>query len=140
MYCGLENMSIKIPKATLDEYLKQSEDFGSAEIYIGRKDEGGCETNGVRMDDWYLFETRLDSCNTEVNFNETHVQYVNYISISFKIGNDFIIRQREIEIRFGCDWEMFDSDEMKTETHPNANAFISISTPNRKKSTVTITG
>ena len=47
---------------------------------------------------------------------------------------------REIEIRFGCDWEMFDSDEMKTGTHPNANAFISISTPNRKKSTVTITG
>ena len=61
MYCGLENMSIKIPKATLDEYSKQSEEFGSLEIYIGHKDEGGCKTNGVRMDDWYLFETRLDS-------------------------------------------------------------------------------
>ena len=35
---------------------------------------------------------------------------------------------------------MFDSDEMKTENHPSANAFISISTPNRNKSTVTITG
>ena len=65
MYCGLENMCIKIPKATLDEYFKQSEDQastdGSVEIYIGRKDEGGCKTNGVRMDDWYIFETRLDS-------------------------------------------------------------------------------
>jgi len=48
--------------------------------------------------------------------------------------------ERELKIQFGCDWEMFDSDELKTETHPNANAFISISTPNRKKSTVTITG
>ena len=35
-----------------------------------------------------------ESCNTEVNLSETHVQYVNYISISFKIGNDFIIRDR----------------------------------------------
>jgi len=140
MYCGLENMSIKISKATLDEYLLNAEEPGSAEIYIGPKDESGCETNGVIMDNWYLFETRLDSCNTEVNLNETHVQYVNYLSISFKIGNNFITRHRELKIQFGCDWEMFDSDELKTETHPNANAFISISTPNRKKSTVTITG
>ena len=73
MYCGLENMSIKIPKATLDEYLKQSEDFGSAEIYIGRKDEGGCETNGVRMDDWYLFETRLDSQGIHERFDEPFI-------------------------------------------------------------------
>ena len=70
MYCGLENMSIKIPKATLDEYLKQSEEFGSLEIYIGHKDEGGCKTNGVRMDDWYLFETRLDSQGIHERPNE----------------------------------------------------------------------
>ena len=61
MYCGLENMSIKIPKATLDEYVEHADEPGSSEIYIGPKDEGGCETNGVIMDDWYLFETRLDS-------------------------------------------------------------------------------
>lgn len=140
MYCGLENMSIKIPEAILDKYLKQTDDFGSVEIYIGPKDDGGCKTNGVKMDDWYLFETRLDRCNTEVNLNETHVQYANYISISFRISNDLITRYRELEIRFGCNWEIFDSDEMKPENHPNANAFISISTPNRKKSTVIISG
>ena len=76
MYCGLENMSIKIPKATLDEYLKQSEDFESAEIYIGRKDEGGCETNGVRMDDWYLFETRLDSQGIHERLDEVFIRKI----------------------------------------------------------------
>lgn len=68
MYCGLENMSIKISKATLDEYLLNAEEPGSAEIYIGPKDESGCETNGVIMDDWYLFETRLDSFGINGNF------------------------------------------------------------------------
>ena len=69
--------------------------LNGTEIYIGRKEDGGCETSGVIMDDWYLFETRLDSCNTEVNLNETHVQYVNYIQIKFKIGNNFITRNRD---------------------------------------------
>ena len=54
MYCGLENMSIKISKEALDVYLDKNE----PDIYIGPK-EANCKTSGVIMNEWYLFETRL---------------------------------------------------------------------------------